>query len=192
MPPAYQPAYQPGYQPAYQPGYQPSYPQSGWVPRPSFAPPVVVPPGPEPGMKWGGVGIRLGAIVIDAIIVVVSYFGLAFGLAASGQSTRTGEISPAATAAVLAWMLFALAYHPVCWYVFGATPGQKVLGLRVAQASSGESLGVSAVLIRFVIFAFTTVMIPVGIISAVMTSQDPFKRAWHDEIARSIVVKRGY
>jgi len=35
-----------------------------------------------------------------------------------------------------------------------------------------------------------TIAIPLGIISAVMAAQDPFKRAWHDEVARSIVVRR--
>jgi uncharacterized RDD family membrane protein YckC len=129
--------------------------------------------------------------VIDAIIIVVAL--LAAGLVISGfapSSSSSSSESPAATAVSLIWMVFALVYHPVFWYLFGATPGQKALGLRVAQASSGESLGLSGVLARYLIFFFVTIAIPLGIISAVMTAQDPFKRAWHDEVARSIVVRR--
>jgi uncharacterized RDD family membrane protein YckC len=87
-------------------------------------------------------------------------------------------------------MLFALIYHPACWYVFGATLGQKALGLRVAQACNGGPLGIGGVLVRYLIFSVVTVVFPLGIVSAVMAADDPFKRAWHDEVARSVVVRR--
>ena len=45
-------------------------------------------------------------------------------------------------------------------------------------------------MVRYLVFFFVTVVVPVGIISGVMTAQDPFKRAWHDQVARTIVVKR--
>jgi uncharacterized RDD family membrane protein YckC len=158
---------------------------------PTYGVPAYVPPGPEPGFEWGGIGARFGALVIDAIIIIVALF--AAGLVISGfapASSSSGSESPEATAVSLIWMLFALVYHPVFWYLFGATPGQKALGLRVAQASSGAPLGLSGVLARYLIFFFVTIAIPLGIISAVMAAQDPFKRAWHDEVARSIVVRR--
>ena len=172
-------------------GMPQSYPPGGWGYPPPFAPPVLVPPGPEPGLAWGGIGARFGALIIDAIIVVGALFVAGFAMSAFGTATSSGEAeSPAATALSMVWLLFMLTYHPVFWYLFGATPGQKVLGLRVAQASTGESLDISAVLVRYVIFTFVTLAIPLGIISAVMASQDPFKRAWHDQVARSIVVGR--
>jgi uncharacterized RDD family membrane protein YckC len=169
----------------------PIYPPGGWGYQPSYAPPILLPPGPEPGLAWGGIGARFGALVIDAVIIVVALFVAGFAMSAFGTASSAGKAeSPEATALALVWMLFALIYHPVFWYLFGATPGQKVLRLRVAQASTGESLDIGAVLVRYVIFSFVTLAIPLGIISAVMASQDPFKRAWHDEVARSIVVRR--
>jgi uncharacterized RDD family membrane protein YckC len=169
----------------------PTYPPGGWGYQPSYAPPVSLPPGPEPGLTWGGIGARFGALLIDAIIVVGALIVAVFAMSAFGTANSSGEAeSPGATAMALVWMLFALIYHPVFWYLFGATPGQKALRLRVAQASTGESLDISTVMVRYVIFTFVTFAIPLGIISAVMASQDPFKRAWHDEVARSIVVRR--
>lgn len=169
----------------------PVYPPMGWGYQPGYAPAAYAPPGPGPGLRWGGIGERLGALMIDGVILVCSLFALALLVTAvggSGSSSRSD--SPAVTAIGLIWWFLVLIYHPACWWVFGSTPGQKALGLRVAQASNGQALGIGAVLIRYLIFAIVTVIVPLGLISGVMASSDPFKRAWHDEVARSVVVKR--
>ena len=181
------------------------YPASGWLPAQSgrwdwapypptgwgFGPAWYVPPGPGPGLLWGGVGIRFAALLIDMVVVVGGLFAVsmvmsAFDLAsASGRSDSFG----AAALALAAW-LFILIYHPACWYIFGATAGKRVLGLRVVRAYDGRELGISAVLVRYAIFLVVTVLFPLGIVSAYMTANDPFKRAWHDDVSRSIVVRR--
>jgi uncharacterized RDD family membrane protein YckC len=151
-----------------------------------------MPPGPEPGLNWGSIGARFGALVIDAIILVVSEIALSLtGLALAGGGAGASSSGPAVALAVI-WWLIALIYHPACWYVFGATPGQKALGLRIARASDGGSLGIGGVLIRFLIFFMVTVAFPLGIISGILAANDPFKRAWHDQVARSVVVRRVY
>jgi uncharacterized RDD family membrane protein YckC len=97
--------------------------------------------------------------------------------------------SAAATAIYWIWVLFFLTYHPACWYAFGSSLGQRTLGLRVVRASDGLKVGLGAVLIRYVIFAVSTGTVILGIIAAAMANEDPFKRAWHDEAARSVVVR---
>jgi uncharacterized RDD family membrane protein YckC len=97
--------------------------------------------------------------------------------------------SAAATAIYWIWVLFFMAYHPACWYAFGSSLGQRALGLRVVRASDGLKVGLGAVLIRYVIFAVSTGTVILGIIAAAMANEDPFKRAWHDEAARSVVVR---
>jgi uncharacterized RDD family membrane protein YckC len=174
-------------------------PAPGWgaAPGPApgswswLAPTAYLPPGPEPGLRWAGIGSRLGALILDAIVLAVSLFAVGLILSPlAGSSSSSQASSPAATAVILAWWLLVLGYHPACWYVFGATPGQKALGLRVARASDGDSLPIGAVLVRYLIFAVVTVLVPLGIISAVMARDDPYKRAWHDQVARSAVVRR--
>jgi hypothetical protein len=195
------------YAAAWPSAYPPQYPAPGWAApgpgpgrpaagyqtwgRQPFGPSSYGLPGPEPTLVWGGIGARLGALVLDAILLVVSLFGL--GLAATAISPAGGESASSstfATALGVAWWLFVLAYHPVLWYLAGGTLGQKVLGLRIARASDGADIDIGRVLVRYLIFFAVTVVFPLGIISGVMASQDPFKRAWHDQVARTIVVKR--
>jgi uncharacterized RDD family membrane protein YckC len=147
-------------------------------------------PGPGPGLVWGGVQARFGALLIDGILIVVALFAVGLAMSAAFPAATSDSQTPTAVALALGWWLFALVYHPVCWYLFGASLGQKALGLRIARASSGAPIGIGEVLARYLIFSFVTIAIPLGIISAVMTAQDPFKRAWHDEVARTIVVRR--
>ena len=132
--------YAPGYAPGFGPGFAP-------VTAPGYMPLPYAPPGPIPGLLWGGIGVRFGALVIDAVLLVCSLFamGLVVASIGGGSASRTGNT--AATAGALVWWLFVLVYNPACWYIFGATPGQKALGLRVAQASDGQSLGIGAVLL---------------------------------------------
>ena len=123
-----------------------------------------------------------------AIVVALAAFSVfAAGIyAVGGQVGHLWEQMAIPAAA----LLFVLVYNPACWYIFGATPGQKALGLRVAQASDGQSLGIGAVLVRYLIFFMVTLAFPLGVVSAAIASKDPFKRAWHDELARSVVVRK--
>jgi uncharacterized RDD family membrane protein YckC len=134
--------------------------------------------------------VRFGALVIDTVLLGCSLFGLGLVLSAIGAGSTTRSDNTAATAVAVVWWLLVFIYHPTCWYIFGATPGQKALGLRVAQASSGQSLDIGAVLVRYLVFFMVTVAFPLGIVSAAIASKDPFKRSWHDELARSVVVRK--
>ncbi|MGD0247590.1 MAG: RDD family protein [Candidatus Limnocylindrales bacterium] len=142
-----------------------------------------------PGVRWAGVGARFGALVLDFIVLVGALFVLSIGLSAMSSSAQRDP--QAATAIGIVWWLLVLMYHPACWYVFGASAGQKALGMRVARASDGQALGIGGVLARYLVFSVVTALVPLGIVSAIMTSKDPYKRAWHDQVARSVVVARG-
>jgi uncharacterized RDD family membrane protein YckC len=126
------------------------------------------------------------------VILVVSLFALGLVISAVAGGGSVQQSDQAATAAGILWWVLAFVYHPVCWYVFGASPGQKALGLRVVRAATGQDLGIGEVVVRYVIFLLVTVVFPLGIVSAVMAANDPFKRAWHDQVARSIVVRRSW
>jgi uncharacterized RDD family membrane protein YckC len=152
-----------------------------------------VPAGPAPGLSWGGIGVRFGALLIDAVLIGVTFFIAALLAEAAGirhYADGTVVNSAAATAIYWIWIVFLVAYHPACWYACGSSLGQRALGLRVVRAADGLKIGLGAVLIRYAIFAVSTGTVILGIIAAAMANEDPFKRAWHDEAARSVVVRR--
>ena len=190
--------------------WQPLYPTPGWGPQPyppgvptayqpaasgygtGFAPALSLASGPQPGLEWGGVGVRFWALIVDVFLFIGVFMAWAIGSAALGIPTKEVDgVSPPGTL-WFTWflMILVLIYHPVCWYFWGGSPGQKALGLRVARSSDGQSLGVGAVLVRYLVFSVVTLLLPLGIISALVTANDPFKRAWHDTAARSVVVRR--
>ena len=140
------------------------------------------------GYSPGGIGLRLGALLIDAAFVFATAIVASLLIAmVGGPGTDT---TPAAMAISLLWLFFVLSYHPASWYVFDCTIGQRALGLRVRRRSDGQSLGFGAVNIRYLIFCVETLIFPLGIIAAAMAASDPIKRTWHDEAAGSVVVKR--
>ena len=83
-----------------------------------------------------------------------------------------------------------LSYHPAAWYIFEGSIGQRMLGLRVVRAGDGQSLGFGAVTLRYIIFSVVTLCFPLGIISGVIASGNPMKRAWQDDAAGSVVVRK--
>jgi uncharacterized RDD family membrane protein YckC len=161
----------------------------GWGGYGYFAPP----PGPLPGLAWGGLGHRFAALLLDGALMFGTLIvaGLVAGFFADPNPyDDVREYSTASAIVSLAWMLMAVCYHPACWYFFGGTVGQRAMGLRVVRAADGRKLGLGAILVRFAIFAICTVTIIPGLIAAATAADDPFKRAWHDEAARSVVVRR--
>ena len=183
----------PGYPaaPGYPAGYPPqAYPPSSW-PAP-YGPAgwgyAVAPASPfGPGYAPGGVGRRFAALIIDAVLVGTTILVPGALISLSGGSSR--EATPVAMAVMLLWLFFVLSYHPASWYVFDSTLGQRALGLSVRRMSDGQSLGFGAVTIRYIVFCMETLIVPLGIIAAVMAVNDPLKRTWHDEAGESVVVR---
>jgi uncharacterized RDD family membrane protein YckC len=190
----------PGYPP---PGYPPpGYPPPGYGVPPGYGPPGY-PPGWGPAMfvpvpvspfgvgyTPGGIGVRLGALLIDAAFVFATAIVAGVLMTLVDPNSRGRSPSSAAMAIVLLWMFFVFSYHPASWYVFDCTLGQRALGLRVRRQSDGQSLGFGAVNVRYLVFCVETLIFPLGMITGVLAADDPMKRAWHDEAVGSVVVKR--
>lgn len=221
-PPGYfQPGYapQPAYPPSggYEPspagpppagyGSYPAYPsirgdaQGPWPPAigpsafgywgPLWTTPVVQ-PGPMPGLAWAGIGIRLGALIIDAVVALVIVVG---GTVIADQCgvTQVGNASiysPAAIAVSWIWIGILLAYVPTFWWVFRGTIGQLMLGLQVVRAADGKKLGIGATTIRYIVWLLCTCTILIGIVASIVAADKPDKRAWPDDASGSVVVKR--
>jgi uncharacterized RDD family membrane protein YckC len=124
------------------------------------------------GFEYGGFWIRLAAKWLDSLLLAAISFVCAISL--------VGLL-------VLPFVL--LGYFPFFW-TRGATPGQKICGLRVARASDGAPITAATATIRFVVELVETVaiVIGVGIAAFCIAAFDRRKRAWHDIAVDTVVV----
>jgi uncharacterized RDD family membrane protein YckC len=195
-PPGYPPGYggAPGYGggQGYPPGYggAPGYPPPGYAGVPWQAIPGQL--GPGPGILWADMGRRFGAILLDAAFLTVAFVVAAFVATVFGVTHNVdgNGYTPAGVATLWIWFILLVAYHPVSWWAFQGTLGQRAIGLRVVRAADGGSLGIVSTLKRFVLFAICSGTVALGIIAVILANDQPSKRTWWDEFSGSVVIRR--
>ena len=197
-PPAYPPP--PVYPPAAQapaPPPPPGYPAQAW-------PGPVEPVGPAPGVQFAGHGARLGAYILDALLVgfvttavfvilmLVAFGSVEWSIDANGDLVA-GDTAAAAGAfglfllGVLLITVLALLYFPFFWARGGATPGMKVAGIRVVNDRDGSRIGWGAGLLRLIGFWVSSAVFYLGFIWIFI---DKRRRGWHDLIAGTVVIEQ--
>jgi uncharacterized RDD family membrane protein YckC len=118
------------------------------IPRPrSLKRAFVTPEGVDLKLELGSAGSRAGAFVIDALIMVVVLVVVTLLLLlVAGKSDGTGEVL------IVLWLIGFFVLRN-CWFALfemgsrGATPGKRLLGLRVV-ARDGARLTGAAVIAR--------------------------------------------
>ncbi len=135
-----------------------------------------------------GLAVRLAATAIDAVIVasVALVAGLVAHLALAVLGPRA--------AGTEAWGLAALGavvvtgYFVYFWGVEGATPGKRIMGLRVTRPGTLETrrpIGMGRALLRLIGLTAGNVLL----IDTIVALLHRDRRALHDLIADSIVVE---
>jgi len=189
---------QPPAPPPPQPPASPVAPQPGpgWAAGgPTWAPPK--PTGPAPGVVYASAGARLGAFIIDWLLVSLVVGGavalLGFLTALTVVSTAATR-SPGAFFAFFAFFpllilgLYAVqgAYFAVSWYRGGATPGMRVVGIRVVRSVDGGPLTKQQAVLRTVGYWVSSAVMYLGFIWILI---DDRRQGWHDKIADTLVVE---
>jgi uncharacterized RDD family membrane protein YckC len=136
-------------------------------------------------VTYAGLVTRLVGLVVDVVVLTVA------GLAVStlpGVAWRQVLGTPpgwltggaGAAAAVLPW-----AYFTVFWTLGGRTPGAMLVGVHLARDDGGPmSLGRSAVRA-----AAGLALAPLWLVGLVGTLGDQRRRAWHDRLFGTVVVR---
>ena len=187
---------------------QPAQTTTGWDASPPPAAPQVgwAPPqeaeGPAPGIEFAPHGGRLVAYIIDGLIVglvvsVLVIVGLIvlFGGVSIDQSTgQVTDISGASVGSFLLLLMVAtiigLLYFPFFWARGGQTPGMRPFSLHVVRDSDGAAIGWGTALLRLIGLAIIDSIVfglPIGLVWVFI---DKRRRAWHDLIASTVVIKR--
>lgn len=129
-----------------------------------------------------GLLIRSAACLYDALcLCAVLFAATALALPLHGGHAY----SPGNLGYTLYLVLVATVYIGWCWWRGGETLGMRAFGLRVLTAD-GRRLGFGQAWIRAVLAGFSWVMLGAGMW---MILFDPGKRAWHDALTGTRVVR---
>lgn len=127
---------------------------------------------------------RSAAYVLDSVISGVLIAPFLIGM----QITRDGSDGNVDTTAFYAWGLpgyvvvsglIIYLEGEKCW-----TPGKRVLGMRVEDATQGGPIGWRRDLLRRIAFIVSALPFCLGLLWPIWDSR---RQAWHDKIARSVV-----
>ena len=169
---------------------------------------VVAPPSVADGRQYGGFWLRLLARIIDALVlmipsvtVMILVLGTSFFTSIMGGdfSVLTGGTPMFIVAGLLNACMYA-AYEAFLTSTYGGTLGKMALGLRVILTDGGM-LNLQQALIRHLIYAgggIIGALVPMAgflnvlwmLADNVSAAFDPRKRALHDRIANTFVVKK--
>jgi len=172
------------------------------TPAPTWQMPTE-PTGPAPGVRFAGHGARLGAYILDAIlvgivtsvllmIIMIPLFSSLWGIAITSDGEISGVDTGAMAASVgllilggLVISVFGLLYFPFFWTRGGATPGMKVAGIRVVNDRDGSPIGWGTALLRLVGWWVSAAVFYIGFAWILVDSR---RRGWHDLIAGTCVI----
>lgn len=192
------PAPPPPAAPAYRPAPPPARPVAPAPPAPAYAPPQrqapAYAPAPPPANDWetpasemetAGFFPRLGAYLIDALILTV-----ALSIVIVPIVFLAGRVlleNPSLM--MLFYLVGAVAgfgYPLYFWATQGATPGKKILNLRVVREDGVEPIGWATAALRVVGYIVSGMVCYVGFLMIAFTRE---KKGLHDMIAKTRVVK---
>ena len=136
-------------------------------------------------VEYAGFWIRVGAALIDSVIVVAvtfplllwiygwSYFGDGTAVIAGPSDFLISWVGPAV--AVIAF-----------WLYKQATPGKMVLSLRVVDAETGNTMSVGQSIGRYLGYFVSIIPLCLGLI---WVAFDRRKQGWHDKLAGTVVIR---
>ena len=162
-------------------------------PPPGYAPP---PPPQMPGGyqpvavassgSYGGFWIRVVAYIIDAIILGIIGAILSVPLGVNFSDVNSLNSAAARTSNGIDLVL-SLVYFVGLWTYMSGTIGQRIFGMRVVDATSGQPIGLGKAVIRWLGLLLSIFVCFIGVIWVAFDSR---KQGWMDKIAGTVVVRR--
>ncbi len=154
------------------------------------------------GEEWqpAGPGRRVGATLIDMVVFCALSAALAYPVVTSFPAPVGASPQDALTAALsdsgwlhmtllvlVGWVLLWWVYFVVSWGYFGASPGQRLLGLRLVDHRRRYPIGPARSALRLVAYSVSSALLSLGHLLPVLRRD---RRAFHDILAGTQVVRR--
>lgn len=135
-------------------------------------------------LEYAGFWIRLGATLIDTILLMIVTMPLLVWIYGWGYYSD-GKLVAGPAEVLVNWIAPAIA-TVVFWRFWQATPGKAMLSLRVVDADTGKTLSVGQAAARYVCYILSALPLCLGFI---WVAFDRKKQGWHDKIAQTVVVR---
>jgi uncharacterized RDD family membrane protein YckC len=148
----------------------------------------------EPEVRWGGFFRRVGAFLVDVVVIVLlsslmgfmAYVGYKVGLAAHDRAMSWNTAAPLVSFLTLAWMGLATIYFVVFHGMEGKTVGKWLLGLRVVGTDQ-RPISYRRALLRWIgTIGLGGASFGLAFLWILWQRE---KRGWHDFLARTWVVR---
>jgi uncharacterized RDD family membrane protein YckC len=138
----------------------------------------------SPG-SYGGFWIRVVAYIIDAVLlgIVGGILSVPLGVNYSDPNSLS---SAAARTSNGIDLVLSFAYFTLLWSYMGATLGQRLLGMRVVDATTGQPISFGKAALRWLGLIISFFVCFIGVI---WVAFDGRKQGWMDKIAGTVVVR---
>jgi uncharacterized RDD family membrane protein YckC len=135
-------------------------------------------------LEYVGFWARLGAVLIDSVLLMLITFPLIWSIYGSAYFEDTALIAGPADF-VISWV-FPTVATILFWRYKQATPGKMVISAKVVDAETGNAMTVGQSIGRYL--AYFVSLIPFGL-GYVWVAFDSRKQGWHDKLAGTVVVR---
>ena len=140
-----------------------------------------------PTLRYAGFWRRYAALALDCVwmlpVLWLQHWATYTGTPYSRATAPAG--SSLLLLDLLGQVLVTVGLVVLFWTVKGATPGKMVLGLKIVDARTGGPITFWQSLGRYLGYFPSTVVFGLGYLWACW---DPRKQAWHDKMAKTVVV----
>jgi uncharacterized RDD family membrane protein YckC len=146
--------------------------------------------------RFAGIGVRFLALVVDGLITGIPLILISIALLAlipgaltisSNGDGQTAYNTTAQAPLNLVSLAVGFFYFTYFWST-GATPGMRLLGIRVADAQTLGNISFGRAALRYIGYLVSTWCCFIGLIWAAFDSR---RQGWHDKIAGTYVLYSG-
>ena len=142
-------------------------------------------PQPQPQPQYVGFWARVGAAIIDTILMMVivaplltHYYGASYWMGERGLIAGTADL-------MLNWILPAIAVI-LFWMYRQATPGKMAIRAKIVDAKTLGKPSNGQLLVRYLGYYVSTIPLGLGLI---WVGIDAKKQGWHDKMAGTLVIR---
>lgn len=138
-----------------------------------------------------GAGRRLGATLIDGVIIALISTAITSLVGVDSADISAGSMFTTSLVMIIVWLL-ARVGSEVAW---GASPGKRILGMKVVTADGSNPDAVASlkrnswIISQIIPFIGGLVQIGLMIFIGVRIANDPEKRSWFDKLGDLSVVR---